>query len=95
MGRDARLVGKRAITPMGCYTRCKSETIPLKVLLGGPYGPENVTSFEKFQMRHLVHLLREFVFESFVGQHICFVTDVLSYSILGLRSELGGPSPPR
>src|SRR5207245_8821002 len=38
--------------------------------------------------QHVVHLLHEFTFESFAGQHICFVTDVLSYSVSSLQTQL-------
>ncbi|KAH8925198.1 kinase-like protein [Atractiella rhizophila] len=37
---------------------------------------------------HVVHLLDEFTFQSFAGKHICFVTDVLSYSVSSLQSQL-------
>ncbi|EJC99394.1 kinase-like protein [Fomitiporia mediterranea MF3/22] len=38
--------------------------------------------------QHIVHLLHEFEFESFAGRHICFVTDVSSYSVPNLLKEL-------
>ena len=38
--------------------------------------------------QHVVHLLHEFIFDSFAGQHICFVTDVLSYSVPSLQTQL-------
>ena len=38
--------------------------------------------------QHVVHLLHEFTFDSFAGQHICFVTDVLSYSVPSLQTQL-------
>lgn len=37
---------------------------------------------------HVVQLFHEFSFDSFAGRHICFVMDVLSYSISSLRSQL-------
>jgi serine/threonine protein kinase len=37
---------------------------------------------------HVIHLLHEFTFESFHGSHICFVTDVLSFSVPNLQKEL-------
>lgn len=40
--------------------------------------------------QHVVHLLDEFTFESSVGRHICFVTNVLCYNVTGLRRELDG-----
>jgi serine/threonine-protein kinase SRPK3 len=43
---------------------------------------------------HVIHLLHEFAFESFAGQHICFVTDVLSYSVASLQKELNDPRLP-
>jgi len=43
--------------------------------------------------QHVVHLLHEFAFESSLGQHICFVTNVLCYNVTGLQRELGGPQP--
>ena len=39
--------------------------------------------------KHVIHLFHEFTFESFAGQHICFVTDVLSFSAPDLRKYLG------
>ncbi|EJD00046.1 kinase-like protein, partial [Fomitiporia mediterranea MF3/22] len=44
--------------------------------------------------QHVVHLLHEFEFESFAGRHICFVTDVLSYSVPNLLEELPDPRLP-
>ena len=44
--------------------------------------------------QHLVHLLHEFTFESSAGRHTCFVTDVFSYSVSGLQSELDDPRLP-
>ena len=41
--------------------------------------------------KHVIHLLHEFTFESFAGKHICFVTDVLSYSVASFQRELGDP----
>ncbi|KAN0125243.1 kinase-like protein, partial [Russula decolorans] len=38
--------------------------------------------------QHVVHLLHEFTFESFAGEHICFVIDVLSYSVPSLQAQL-------
>ena len=38
--------------------------------------------------KHVTHLLHEFAFESFAGKHICFVTDVLSYSVASFQREL-------
>lgn len=43
---------------------------------------------------HVVHLSHEFTFESFAGQHVCFVTDVLSYSIPSVQSQLADPRLP-
>jgi len=43
---------------------------------------------------HVVHLSHEFTFESYVGQHICFVMDVLSYSVPSLQSQLADPRLP-
>ena len=43
---------------------------------------------------HVIHLLHEFTFESAAGQHVCFVTDVLSYSLSGLQSRLKDPRLP-
>ncbi|PAV18716.1 kinase [Pyrrhoderma noxium] len=43
---------------------------------------------------HVVHLLHEFEFESFAGHHICFVTDVFSYSVSSLQSQLSDPRLP-
>ena len=37
---------------------------------------------------HVIHLSHEFTFESYAGQHICFVMDVLSYSVPSLQSQL-------
>ena len=36
----------------------------------------------------MVHLLDEFAFESFLGRHICFVTNVLCYNVPGLQGEM-------
>ena len=44
--------------------------------------------------KHIIHLRHEFAFESFAGQHICFVTDVLSYSVPALQSQLDDPRLP-
>jgi len=44
--------------------------------------------------KHVIHLLHEFTFESFAGRHICFVIDVLSYSVPSLQSELSDPRLP-
>jgi len=41
--------------------------------------------------KHVIHLLHEFAFESFVGKHICFVTNVLSYSVPSFQRELEDP----
>lgn len=38
--------------------------------------------------QHVVHLLDEFTFESFAGQHVCFATNILSYSVPDLQSHL-------
>jgi serine/threonine-protein kinase SRPK3 len=38
--------------------------------------------------------LHEFTFESFAGQHVCLVTDVLSYDVPGLQSQLKDPRLP-
>ena len=43
---------------------------------------------------HVIHLSHEFTFESFAGQHVCFVTDVLSYNIPSLQSQLADPRLP-
>ena len=44
--------------------------------------------------KHVIHLLHEFTFESSVGRHICFVTDVLSYSVPSLQNQLSDPRLP-
>jgi serine/threonine-protein kinase SRPK3 len=44
--------------------------------------------------KHVIHLSHEFAFESFAGQHICFVTDVLSYSVPSLQNQLADPRLP-
>ena len=41
--------------------------------------------------KHIIHLLHEFKFESFVGKHICFVTDLFSYNIVSFQRELDDP----
>ncbi|KAF9780781.1 kinase-like domain-containing protein [Thelephora terrestris] len=43
---------------------------------------------------HVIRLLHEFTFESSAGQHVCLVTDVLSYSASGLQSQLQDPRLP-
>ena len=43
---------------------------------------------------HVIRLLHEFTFESFVGHHICFVTDALSYSVSSLKGFLTDPRLP-
>jgi len=43
---------------------------------------------------HVIHLSHEFTFESYTGQHICFVMDVLSYSVPSLQSQLADPRLP-
>jgi len=44
---------------------------------------------------HIVHLSHEFTFESFTGQHICFVMDILSYDVPTVEKELDdGPRLP-
>ena len=43
---------------------------------------------------HVVHLFHEFEFESFAGHHVCFVTDVLSYSVPSLQKEMSDPRLP-
>jgi len=43
---------------------------------------------------HVIHLSYEFTFESYVGQHVCFVMDVLSYSVPSLQSQLADPRLP-
>ena len=43
---------------------------------------------------HVLHFLHEFTFESFHGNHICIVTDVLSYSVSNLKKELPDPRLP-
>jgi serine/threonine-protein kinase SRPK3 len=44
--------------------------------------------------KHVIHLSHEFAFRSFVGQHICFVTDVLSYNVPTLQKEIDDPRLP-
>lgn len=43
---------------------------------------------------HVIHLSHEFSFDSFIGRHICFVLDVLSYSVSSLQSQLNDPRLP-
>jgi serine/threonine-protein kinase SRPK3 len=43
---------------------------------------------------HVVHLSHEFLFESFAGRHICFVMDILSYSVSSLKTQLNDPRLP-
>ena len=42
---------------------------------------------------YVLHLSHEFTFESFAGHHICFVTDVLSYSVYRLPFRFFDPRP--
>jgi len=39
--------------------------------------------------QHVVHLLHEFAFESYIGRHICFVTNVLCYNVTSLQRSFG------
>ena len=39
--------------------------------------------------QRVVHLLHEFTFESYIGRHICFVTNVLCDNVPSLQKELG------
>lgn len=37
---------------------------------------------------HVLHLLHEFKFESYLGQHVCFVLDVLTFNIPTFRAYM-------
>ena len=39
------------------------------------------TSSLRQGFQHVIHLLHEFTFETSAGQHVYFVTDVLSYNV--------------
>jgi len=44
--------------------------------------------------QHVVHLLEELEFESSLGRHICFITNVLCHNVPGIQSEPPGQRIP-